>query len=117
MFFQQFGYSDVGGDAEAGTLERMHEGDCGNSLSKAQSARAKQSRGQVQRCRPARGGQREAAGITQLQGFSLQKPIRIGADAPHLRQRFGIGADQDVLPVIERDTFGIDASCPTAEGT
>jgi len=66
---------------------------------------------------PGGGPKENPAGITQLQGSSLQKPIRIGADAPHLRQRFGIGADQDVLTVIERDTFGIDASCPTAEGT
>jgi len=67
-----------------------------------------------------RGGQRhgleaKAVGGTKLERKPRQHPIGIDADKPHESEGLGIGTDEDVLAVVERDAVELDATRPPAE--
>ena len=60
--------------------------------------------------------QPEAIGIVQLQRQSQQVALEVDADALHQAERGGIGADQDVLTIVEGATIEPDPACPSAQG-
>ena len=62
-----------------------------------------------------------AIGVAQFQRYALEQVSRACADRTHQLERFPIGADEDVLAVVERDFAGArafieaDPSRPTAK--
>ena len=73
---------------------------------------AKQPPGDIERCRQLRQGQPETTGTNDLQRPALEQQFRIGADLAHQRQRFAIGAEQDVLAVVERASVDFHRTRP-----
>ena len=68
-----------------------------------------------ERGRAAGQGEGLAVGITQPQRHAQQVRLGVGADATHQRQRCRVGADQDVLAVVQRRLAAFEAARPAAE--
>ena len=103
-------------EAEAVLLHAPHEADRAETCAKGQAARGEQGGGKMQRRRQARRGQLHAAGEVQLQGFPLEQGFRRRADQAHQALQLGVGADQDVLAVVEGEATHLDAPGAAAEG-
>ena len=65
--------------------------------------------------RPGRQAQAAAFRVAQTQRRAHEGPLDIDADNPHQAQRLGVGADEDVLAVVEREIAGVDTARPAAE--
>lgn len=59
--------------------------------------------------------QMELFGISQLEGQAKQKPVGIGADVPHQSEQGGVGADENMLAIVERSPASGDATRATSE--
>ena len=53
--------------------------------------------------------------MVQFQRQALEQGVRISADLVHQAQRFTVGADQDVLAIIEDVTIKFDATGAAAQ--
>ena len=62
---------------------------------------AQQAGQQVQRRRGIGQAQAMSVRVVQRQGLAVQLAVHIDADEPQQPQAFGIGADQDMLPVVQ----------------
>src|SRR5712691_8900333 len=101
VIVEQPGDAAVGRDAELAHPKRRHKAQRAETLSEIQSLSAEERREQIERVGESRRAQVKAIGKAQLEGHAKQKLVRVGADPPHYPQRLAIGADQDVLAVVE----------------
>ena len=53
--------------------------------------------------------------MADFQRQAFEQAFRIGTNHAHQSQGLPVGADQDVLAVIERVLLDVDAACPAAE--
>lgn len=62
-----------------------------------------------------RGGQtwqtqaESATRVVQFERKAFKPRVRVGAGQPHQAQGLSVGAEQDVLPVVERESLNLDA--------
>ncbi len=101
VIVEQPGDAPVGLDAKFAGPKRSHEAQRAETLSEIRPHCAEQRKQQVERVGESRRAQVKAVGKAQLEGHAKQKLVRVGADPPHHPQRLAIGADQDVLAVVE----------------
>ena len=55
-----------------------------------------------------RQGEAKAGVVDDLQRAALEQSLGIGADLAHQGQRFAVGAEQDVLAVVQRAAIDCD---------
>jgi len=103
-------HREVGGAAEPG------QGPAGGSahqcqlVGRAETLAAGHADTECQPRRAGRQSQSAAVGIAQLQGSPVQRGRQVGAHGAHQRQRAGIGADENVLPVVQRQAVHVDGT-------
>ena len=114
---QPLRHRDVGLDAETAGLQAAHEADGRPLFAPVEAAGEQQGEGGMQRCRQARRAHQEFAGELEAQRRALEQGIGIGADGAHQAQGFGVGADQDVLAVVDVEAVDFCCAGATAEGT
>ena len=78
---------------------------------------AQQPPGDIERRGQAGQGEAKAGVVDDLQRPAVEEFIGIGADPAHQRQRVAIGAEQDVLAVVELAAIDLDALSPPTEHT
>ena len=70
----------------------------------------------MERCGQARQTETEFVGrIVEFERSSQQKPLGIGSAQTHEAQRFPIGAEQEMLAVVERMSGDVHATGASAE--
>ena len=112
----QLGDGDVAREAEAGLLHAAHEAHGGHPCAEGQAARREQCGGEVQRRGQARRGEPHAAGKHQAERVAREQLVGIRADQAHQAQQLGVGPDQDVLAVVERQAVRLDAAGAPSQG-
>jgi hypothetical protein len=98
---QPFRHGDVGLDAETAGLQVAHEADRRPFFAPVEATGEEQGAGGMQWCRQGRRAHQELAGELEAQRRASQQSVGIGADGAYQAQGFDIGADQDVLAVID----------------
>ena len=106
----------VGFEAKAAPPQREHEAHGADALAKRQAARGEQPAEQPERGGQPELAQGEAAGVAQLERHAQQRVAR-HADAPHEAEQLAVGADQDMLAVVQRFALRHDpARAPAGDG-
>ena len=112
---EQRGHGLAGERERFGAPGTQAQPDRGESLAGRESRGEDDRGGEVQRRRQARRREAEPVGIADLEGEALQVgPGR--SHGPHERERFAVGAQEEVLPVVERLAAVLDAPGPSAGG-
>ena len=107
---EQFGHGAIGGDAVAVFLEGKRQAAGSEFFLEGAAARAAEPGRQVQGSGQAWQGKAQAGGgIVQGEGCAVQQRLRGGADGAQQAQRFAVGADQEVLAVV--DDAPVDLAC------
>ena len=91
----------ISAEAETAGLDPLHPAGGGELFAPTGALRGQQAPGDMERRRPLRQGQAKAGVIDDLQRTAVEQSIGIGADAAHQVEDFAVGAEQDVLAVVE----------------
>jgi len=99
---EPLGDRHVAGETEAARLDALHPPRGGQFFPPAGAVCAEQTPGDIERCRPLRQCHAKAGSIDNLQRVSIQQLIGVGTDLADQVERLSIGAEQDVLAIIQR---------------
>jgi hypothetical protein len=103
------------GQGEIRAMHGRHEARRREALSKADTAGGEQAPEQVHRRGEPRRLEREALVHAPFEWHAQELALRIHAHQTHEPQRLGVGPDQDVQAVVERDAVLLDAPRAPAE--
>ena len=102
MLIEQLGRTTVSFEPKAAMLERLHEARGTDFLAKCAASGERQSDSEIERCRQLRQAQVETFdGMSQIERQAAQELFRLGTDEAYQTECFVIGADEDVLAVIQ----------------
>ncbi len=99
--FEQGAHAAILGEAETQPAQRQHEAHSADALAPGQPAREQEAGQQAEGGREVQRAETEAVGVAQFERYA-QYRVRGHAYRAHERKERGVGADQDVLPVVER---------------
>jgi len=117
VLLEQLRDTAIGIDAESVASQAQHEADRSACIGEPQAAGREQRDEQVGGVGEHGRAKMEPAGEAQLERHAKQQRVRVGADLAHERQGLAVGADQDVLAVVQRSSIDRDPPRATAQRT
>ena len=116
MLIEQLGRTAVSFEPIAAMLQRLHEARGTDFLAKSTASGKRQSDSEIERCRQPRQSQLETFDrMSQIERQAAQELFRLGTDEAYQTECFVIGADEDVLAVIQCLAVDGDTACSATE--
>ena len=110
-----FGNAAVRINAKAPAFDAVHPQRGAEFFAQAERAGGEQAPGEVERRRPGGQGHAKAAAVVDSEWAAVEQGVGVGANAAHQGQGVAIGAEQDVLAVVQRPAVDADATRPPAK--